>query len=178
MTCIVGISDGKNVTLGGDAAASSATDRELYILRTEKVFAAGEYLIGYCASYRAGQIAQYQVDWPAPPEDKDANLCRFVVNEVVPVLQKALEGSGMTQPGQFLIGLRGHLFSIAHDFSATELEEPWIAIGSGRMPAYGALYAMEDSPLDPKTKARRALEAAERYTNNVRQPFVVLSSQA
>jgi hypothetical protein len=177
MTCIVGISDGKNVTLGGDAAASSATDRELYTLRTEKVFAAGEYLVGYCASYRAGQIAQYQVEWPTPPEEKDADLCRFVVNAVVPVLCKAL-GGGPTHPGQFLIGLRGHLFSIANDFSATELEETWIAIGSGRMPAYGALYAMEDSQLDPKTKARRALEAAERYTNNVRRPFVVISSQS
>lgn len=177
MTCIVGISDGKNVTLGGDAAASSPGDRELYILRTEKVFAAGEYLIGYCASYRAGQIAQYQVEWPAPGEVDGADLCRFVVNEVVPVLCKAL-GGGTTQPGQFLIGLRGHLFSIANDFSATELEEPWIAIGSGRLPAYGALYAMEGSSLDPQVKARRALEAAERYTTNVRQPFVVLSSHA
>jgi hypothetical protein len=46
------------------------------------------------------------------------------------------------------------------------------------MPAYGALYALEESPLDPATKARLALQASERYTNNVRQPFVVISSQS
>jgi hypothetical protein len=112
-----------------------------------------------------------------PPEgetDREA----FFVREVVPRLRSALEKGGATQPAQFLVGLRGHLFSIGTEFSAAELEEPWTAIGSGRFAAYGALYALEHVALPAEPKVRLALEASERYTNNVRKPFVLLGNSS
>jgi len=74
-----------------------------------------------------------------------------------------------------MIGLRGEIFAIGGDFTALKLQEPWIAIGSGRHTAYGALHALAEAPLDAEDKVRRALAAAQSYTANVREPFHVLS---
>ena len=174
MTCIVGITDGKNIVIGGDTAASSPDGPEIYTLRNEKVFATGEYLVGFCASYRAGQLARWQVDWPTPPPGTE--LERFLVVEVVPRLRLALAEGGVDKSAQFLIGLRGQLFSIGGDWTTASLEEGYIAIGSGRHAAYGALHALADLNLPLEEKALRALKAAQRYTANVREPFLVLKS--
>lgn len=174
MTCIVGITDGENIVIGGDTAASSPDGPEIYTLRNEKVFTTGEYLVGYCASYRAGQLARWQVDWPAPPPGTD--LERFLVVEIVPRLRQALTEGGADRPAQFLIGLRGQLFCIGSDWTAATLEEGYIAIGSGRHVAYGALHALADLDLPPEEKVLRALKAAQRYTSSVREPFRVLKA--
>ena len=60
--------------------------------------------------------------------------------------------------------------------AAPSLEEGYIAIGSGRHAAYGALHALADLNLPLEEKALRALKAAQRYTANVREPFLVLKS--
>lgn len=176
MTCIVGVTDGENVVIGGDSAGSSPEGNELYNLRNEKVFSQGEYLIGYCASYRGGQIARWQVEWPAPPPP-GTDLEAFLVREVVPALRSAFTQGGLDKPAQFLIGLRGRLFSIGGDWSAAELAENWIAIGSGRHIAYGALHALATTTIPTEEKVRLALAAAQRYTSNVREPFLVLATK-
>ena len=174
MTCIVGLTDGKRIVLGGDSAGSSPNLPELYNVDISKVFQIGEYLVGICGSYRAGQIARWEMDWPDPPAP-GTDLEPFVVREIVKRLRLKLQEAGSEVEGaQFLIGLRGQLFSIGSDFAAVRLKEPWIAIGSGRHVAYGALHALADLELDLEQKALRALRAAQLYTANVREPFHLL----
>jgi len=179
MTCIVGITDGTRIVMGGDSAGSSTENPEIYNVAVNKVFAVGEYLVGICGSYRAGQIARWEMPWPEPPA-AGSDLESFIVRELVPAIRQSLlaAGSGQLLDGpkaaQFLIGLRGELYSIGGDFSAIKLEERWIAIGSGRHVAYGALHALADIDLDEKLKVLRALAAAQSYTASVRGPFHVL----
>lgn len=54
MTCIVGVKEGGQLWIGGDSAASSPAGPEIYTFAEPKVFAIGEYLVGYTISYRAG----------------------------------------------------------------------------------------------------------------------------
>jgi hypothetical protein len=176
MTCIVGISDGKRIVMGGDSAASTTDNPEIYSFSISKVFAKGEYLIGICGSYRAGQIARWKMDWPEPPAAA-ADLEKFMVLEVVPAIQRNLVDAGFAGPtegtraAQFMIGLRGQLFTTAGDFTVGAQILPWQAIGSGRHHAYGALHVLADLELPLEDKVQRALGAAQRYVSNVREPF-------
>ena len=180
MTCIVGITDGHRTVIGGDSAGSSPDNPEIHTTDVSKVFATGEYLVGYCGSYRAGQLARWDMDWPEPPEP-GADLECFFTRVVVKALRQAMQDAepGFTQAlprtAQFMIGLRGHLFSIGQDYSAVKLKDPWLAIGSGRQAAYGALHVLGGLDLDLEEKVRRALVATQECTANVREPFQLVS---
>lgn len=181
MTCIVGIKEGDRLWIGGDSAAKSATCPEIHSFSTPKVFAVGEYLVGFTISWRAGQVLQYEVEWPSPPAEYD--LEEFLVCHVVPRLQQALSGEDLQIPKefersfQFMIGLRGQLAMIAVDFTVGIAATPYFAIGSGRHNALGALHALADTGLGAEVQMRKALEAAACYTSNVRPPFLILSNQ-
>jgi ATP-dependent protease HslVU (ClpYQ) peptidase subunit len=181
MTCIVGVKEGDRLWIGGDSAAASADGEICSVAIPKKVFAVGEYLVGFTISWRAGQVLNHQVEWPSPPAEYD--LEEFLVCEVVPRLQQALSGEDLQIPPefdrawQFMIGLRGELATIAVDFSVGVPRTPYLSIGSGRHNAYGALHALADSGLGGEEKTRKALEAAACFTRNVRPPFVILSSQ-
>lgn len=85
---------------------------------------------------------------------------------------------GVEAGGHFLIGIHGELFSVALDFSVVGLACPYMAIGSGRHHAYGALHALADLQLDPETRIRKALDAAAHFTCNVRPPYAFLSAES
>lgn len=172
MTCIVAITDGDRTVMGGDSAATSADNSEIYDFATSKIFVQGEYLVGVCGSYRSGQVARYEMDWPDPPEP-GADLEAFFVQKVVPALRRAFQAAGFeaNPKVQLLIALRGQIFVSGYDFSIGTLRVPWTAIGSGRHTAYGALHVLGGLDLGIEEKVRRALEAAQTHTANVREPF-------
>ncbi len=184
MTCIVAIKDGKTLYFGADSKAGSPTTGEGYSATTPKVFRKGEYMVGYTISFRAGQVLHHDVDWPAPPADLPADqLESFMVREVVPRLRNALRDAGalktsegVDQGAHFVIGLRGQLFSVGLDFSATGLVDDYMAIGSGRHHAYGALHALAGLQMAPEERIQRALAAAAQYTMNVGAPFLLISN--
>ncbi len=182
MTCIVAITDGQRIAIGADSAVGSTDSPELNTVATNKVWRQGEYLVGICGTYRAGQIARWQMDWPEPPSDPEADLEQFMVKEVVEALRRALENAAYshakepTRVAQFVVAVKGRIFMIAGDYSCATLEAPWIAIGSGRHNAYGALHAIADLDLPLEEKLRRALAAAQAHTNNVREPFQFLGA--
>jgi hypothetical protein len=183
MTCIVGITDGKRIAMGADSAGSSPDNPEIYDTATSKLWTTGEYVIGICGSYRAGQLVRWEMVWPEPPAGlgPGTDLESFVVREVIKALRQTLQNAAFTSPAepsrvaQFLIGVRGMLFSIGGDFSAVSMRTPWMAIGSGRIAAYGAMHVLGGLELELEEKVRQALGAAQRQTNNVREPFHLLS---
>ncbi len=56
MTCIVGVTDGTEVVLGGDSAGVSIETRQLEVRANRKVFRRQDYVFGYSGSFRMGQI--------------------------------------------------------------------------------------------------------------------------
>lgn len=176
MTCIVAITDGKRTVMGGDSAASFPDNTEIYDFATGKIFSTGEYLVGVCGSYRSGQVAQYEMEWPEPPEP-GADLDRFMACEITGRLLETFKKAAHEPNSKalLLIALRGRLFVTGSDNSAVRLRVPWTAIGSGRLPAYGALHALAGAELSLEDKVRAALAAAQAHTANVREPFHLLS---
>ena len=64
MTCIVALSVGNKVFLGGDSAASDEKSGLILQTTDPKVFKVGQFGIGFVDSFRMGQILQY--NWTPP----------------------------------------------------------------------------------------------------------------
>ncbi len=181
MTCVVGITDGDKITLGADSAIGQGD--EIYAFDSmRKIFAHGPYLLGFCGLARVGQILRFQADLPEPAAA--AELEPFIVRELVPAIRQAVTSEGVEGPGRLILGERttlllgcqGQLWSIGADLMAVR-ETSFAAIGSGRLRAYGALYALDKAGLESdQRRLELALEAAAAYTSTVRPPWHFISS--
>lgn len=181
MTCVVALADERRVVVAADSAGASFNPpEEIYTLQVPKVFRSGPWVIGYAASWRFGQILQHHVEWPAPPPDTD--LISFFVVERIGRLREVLkqqgflrtDADGRQRGGQVVIGYQNQIVLINERFEVARLEEPYAAIGSGRLVAYGALHALADLPgLGLEQRAERALAAACCYVPGIRGPFVL-----
>jgi len=190
MTCIVAVTDGETVVLGGDSAAVGGY--ELRLRTDRKVFQVGSYAIGFTTSFRMGQILRYETKLPEPPEKATPDeLERFVVTEMVPAIRRSFAEHGfaktarftsprdasVTEEGQevgglFLVGVAGQIFEIRQDYQVGRPAASYSAVGFGAPVALGALYVLESFPdLSLQERATKALAAAESYSAVVRGPF-------
>ncbi|MBI4951242.1 MAG: hypothetical protein HY908_04360 [Myxococcales bacterium] len=176
MTCVVGLVERGTVYVGVDSAAVSGWRRRE--TRVGKVFRRGPFLIGYTTSFRMGQLLEHQLTVaPQAPEQSDM---AFMVNHFIEATRLLLKERGFAkiesnseQGGQFLVGYRGHLYSVDSDFQVGEMADGYDAVGSGAEFALGALAALGRGPA-PR-RIRRALEIAARFSMGVSAPFVVRS---
>jgi hypothetical protein len=184
MTCVLVVSDGHAVVMGGDSALSSPGSSEIYDTAIPKVSRIGPYVVGCCGQQRLSLVVRFAVDWPEPPAQVDPD--RFMISTVVPAIRTTIrEHDGIVSTDrcpvwtevQTLVGFAGRIWAIGKDLSVSRLNTPYAAIGDGRLPAYGALYALEREPCLPLLeRARLALEASARYTACVRPPFHFVST--
>lgn len=177
MTCIVGLEHGGKVYLGGDSAGVSGwgiTHRA-----DEKVFTNGKFIMGFCGSFRMGQLLRYSFNPPKKkPKQPDMEyLVIDVMNEVRKcfreggILEKA---SGVESGGNWMLGFNGKLYEIGSDFQVGLSLNGYQAIGSGDDLALGAMYATKNYD-DPKERILLALSAAAHHSGGVAPPFTVLS---
>lgn len=180
MTCIVGVTNGRRVWMGGDSAGIDDSDLSVVCRREPKVFVNNGYLIGYTTSFRMGQVLHHAVKFPKAPIEGD--LHRFMCTEWVDAVRESFEKAGFgmkTQSGQeeggdFLVGVSGRLFHVYPDFNVEEPSDGYAAVGCGAMPALGTLYASKLKP--GPALVRKALSAAEHFSGGVRAPFTVRST--
>ena len=174
MTCIVAETDGQEILFAADSAWGHGD--EIYTLDTPKIFQHGECLFGVCGSFRVAQILRHHVEPPTPPDD---DLESFLVRDLLPALRAAVlehhtAGPGFAFLGEkttLLIGCRGQLWTVGTDLIAIR-ENPFAAIGSGRLRAYGALHALHaEDHATPQRRLELALGAAAAYTTTVRPPW-------
>lgn len=182
MTCIVGIVHKGRVHLGGDSAGVSGLD--VSIRKDRKVFANGEFVMGFTSSFRMGQVLQYNF---VPPEvtDEDADdLMAYMVKKFIPVVRTVFKEAGYTfvessreLGGCFLVGVRGRLFQVDSDFQVGENVSGFAAVGCGQPYAYGSLFttASQDN-LKPQWRLEKALETAAHYSGGVAPPFNYVQS--
>lgn len=176
MTCIVGLVDDGVVYMGGDSAGLSGWS---VTPRTdEKVFALNEsILVGYTESFRMGQLIRFGMEDMKPPEDCGL-LFRWMVTEFVAKARQVMAEGGfrkreneVDRGGLFMVGARGHLFTVEHDFQVADLSRPFHAVGCGADFAMGSLFSTSGAP---RERVRRALEAAAEMSAGVRGPFTIL----
>lgn len=181
MTCIVGIAQDGRVWLGGDNAGFIGGT----ILQhgNGKVFRSGEFVMGCAGNRRFAELARYAFK---PPAIRVKDVERYMVTAFIDALRAALKGKGylFSANGQesadkengdgMLVGVRGGVFLVGCDFTASRVADGLFAIGSGMDYALGAMHATPR--LDPEKRLTLALEAAERYSDGVAGPFHIVST--
>ena len=177
MTCIAGVVDNKGrVYIGGDSA-STAGDA-LMVREDRKVFPKGATIMGFCGSYRAGQLLRYRFEPPRCPSALQP--ADYMATRFVDALRDCLEAGGFDweaedEPSAFLVGYRSKLFFIESDLQVGQAKAPYYALGSGGEYAIGALHEMyvNEPELTPRERLGRALLAAEHWCSTVRAPFFI-----
>jgi ATP-dependent protease HslVU (ClpYQ) peptidase subunit len=175
VTCIVGVVEGDRVFMGGDSAGIAGY--ALTVRADQKVFRNGDFLMGFCGSFRMGQLLRYAFAPPKHPRRTD--VYRYMVTTYVDSVRDTLKKGGFARKkedveeidGSFMVGYRGRLFVVDEDYQITETVDGFAAIGCGQEIAQGALCVTQG--MDPRKRVRAALDAAERYSAGVRRPFAV-----
>ena len=176
MTCIVGVRDRKNkrLYLGGDSCGSNGYTA--HNIKQSKVFAKGEFLIGYTTSFRMGQIIERFLT--PPPILPNKKLYYYMIDDFVPAIMKILKDHNWATNkdnketgGVFIVGIRDSLFKIQSDYSINEYHDDFMTCGCGEDHANGSLF---NDTLN-KAAVIRALKAASHFSAMVGPPFKVLS---
>jgi ATP-dependent protease HslVU (ClpYQ) peptidase subunit len=176
MTCIVGLVHGDAVTIGGDSAA---VDGDNIAAGPTKVFERGPYLIGYCESFRTGQVLQYRAKFTEQKcDDPLEHLCTTFVDE----LRKALHQASAVSTdvphelqGPLLVAYRNRLYTVDSDFAIHPAAE-YAAIGAGASYALGSFCSTAGR--DPETRVFAALAAASIHCTAVISPFTIRTQGA
>jgi hypothetical protein len=169
MSCVVGKLDGKGgVVMGADSVGVNSS-KDLQLRADPKIFISGSYLIGVVGSWEANQVIRYKLIFPEPTGD---DLFKHMVTQFLPVLTN----SHIEKSYELLVGVRGRLFHIYGDKQVSEEIANYEAAGCAAQISRGALYAMEQTDVDPKAQVIIALEAAERFCSDIRRPFIIRNS--
>lgn len=171
MTCIVGISDGKNVYMGADRGASD--DVTIVSLSQPKVKVKGDWIYGYSGSLGNGQLFDL-ID--LPPVAKDEDPFKILRLDIVEELKSIIESHGSDKDENatdFLIGCKGRLFEMStSDWGVLEVTE--VAIGSGGNFALGSLHTTYNIPIPIRERIEHALGAAITYSPTCQGPIDIL----
>lgn len=163
MSCIAAIAEFGKVYMGCDRISFD----EAYQIRNRKdskMFQNGSYVIGYSGEIRPGQVLRPEY-W-TPPEElyQVPDSVREQLTESG-ACQKTTEGNDQT-PTKFLIGYKGRLISIGHDFQLCEFEENFSALGAGEQYALAILYHTRKQK-NPVKRLKQALETAAYFCGAV-----------
>jgi ATP-dependent protease HslVU (ClpYQ) peptidase subunit len=180
MTCVVGIAINNKVYLAGDSAGTAGLEVE--VRATKKVFYNKEFLMGYCGSFRIGQVLQYIFKPPKLTQAKKKDLMRFMVHDFVSAMRMCIhselkdsEEDIINNNGPYLVGVCGRLFEVQEDFQVSELLDGCHAIGAGGAYALGSLHSTKGQ--DTEKRLNMALDAAVHYNASVRKPYHILSNE-
>ena len=179
MTCIVAMRSKRVVLVGADSLGSSG---DFTILRSDrKVFRNGSYTIAGCGSYRAIDVMRY-ADLPKPP--RSGNAHRFMCVDFVDSVRKSFENAGLMRKDNevqsaypFIVAFGRNIFELDSDFQVGINHDGFIAMGSGREVASGALWATRNMKLSPEKRIRLAIGAASHFNSGVGGPIHVMSTQ-
>jgi ATP-dependent protease HslVU (ClpYQ) peptidase subunit len=156
MTCIVGISDGDTVYIGGDRGSSDGSS--ILPLTRPKVAYNSDYLIGYSGSQGIGELAHF-IKMPPITNDIHKGLRTTFIKTLKDAIEEYGNASHLEDNStDWLIGVNGKLFEVSsEDWHISEFE--YSAIGSGGPIALGSLHTSRNWK-DQEKRIRYALQAA------------------
>jgi ATP-dependent protease HslVU (ClpYQ) peptidase subunit len=169
MTCIVGITNGYSIYIGGERAASDGIG--MISMATPKVHERNGWVYGYAGSIGIGQLLDL-TPLPILAEDDDVFfvLRTTVVEELKDIISKYSEEQAERDTA-WLIGTRGRLFEVNHtDWSVVEVYES--TIGSGGPYAFGSIYTSIDKTIEERISL--ALQAAITYSPHCQGPWDIV----
>lgn len=178
MTCVVGMADKGKVYIGTDSLGICGS--EVQIRADKKPFKNGPFIFGCAGSFRVLQLLQYVFVTPKHPDRM--GLMSYMVGPFTKALRECFNFNGVDPnqvfagPSAFLTGYQGRLFVVYTDYQIGETHNGFAAVGSGALPALGALEILHKQKMSTPVKLKRALEAASKYVATVRGPFHVQSA--
>lgn len=186
MTAIAAYARNGVVTMGGDSGAI-ADSHYLRIAATPKVFEVGPLIIGYTSSFSMGHALQHRLSFseqeasmiPKGAADLDAWMATTFADKARAAMREAgylKTDNGRDEGGQFLVGVKGYIYTFADDFHALRVAEGYAACGSGVTACMAAFYALLKSGANTPVRdgVLIALEAAESCVATVRGPFHII----
>jgi ATP-dependent protease HslVU (ClpYQ) peptidase subunit len=178
MTAIVAIAENGKVYIGADSAGISREDLSISSRKDEKVFVAGEFIIGFTSSFRMGQILKYFLKCPKQKKTQtdEEYMCTTFIDNVQKVFKDKNYGqveSNEQSGGTFIVGYRGTIYTIYDDFQIQVCHENYASEGCGRFLALGSLYTTTTFKMTTENKITMALAAAETHNAGVRNPFII-----
>lgn len=180
MTCIVAIKEDGRVYLGADSASSDDEADMKTIAVQPKIFKSGPVAIGFCGSWRAGKVFQY--DLVIPKIDTD-DIDRYMNTTFINALQECAERNRLvideSKPendlADLIVAINGRIFEVQSHVQSLEHIDDFFAVGSGAKFALGSLYTTQDFDLTPKERLKLALDAASKYSMSVAPPYTYLT---
>jgi hypothetical protein len=180
MTCIVAISNGDHVCMGGDSLGADS-QFSCAVRDDKKVFITGEYLIGFTSSFRMGDLLKWSF---RPPKIKknEKNLEKFMATTFIHNVLHLFDTFGYgaannnrKSGGEFLVGVRGKIFHIHEDYQVGLYARGYDACGCGSDLALGSLFTTKKiGGISQSDRVTMALEAAAESSAGVRPPWVIL----
>jgi ATP-dependent protease HslVU (ClpYQ) peptidase subunit len=179
MTVIIGVAHAGKVWVGADSAASDNSCSRV-TRRDVKVFRRDSCLIGFCGSFRIGQLVRHSLKLTpcaAQMDSAEYMVCRFI-----PALRRCLtaggaqrEKDGVVSMGgtDLLVGHRGRVFVVYEDLQVQENACGFDAIGIAAEYALGSLASTIDRAARPEWRVRRALEVSAQFSGHVLPPFLI-----
>lgn len=171
MTILVGISDGKNVYIGADRAASDGDT--IITMSRPKVGVSNKWIYAYSGSVGTGQLIEF-IEFPVI--DRKADVYRLLRKDIIKQLKTLIAEDGdddKENHASFLIGANGKLFEFSSsDWGVVEVSET--AAGSGNQISLGSLYTTYTLDITIKERVGLALEAAIEYSPTCQGPVDIL----
>lgn len=186
MTCIVGLEHEGTIYIGGDSAGVEASSLAIGGRADEKVFVleSGEMAMGFCGSFRIGQLLRYAL--VLPPQKVNQDDMAYLVTDFIDSVRNMQRDRGSLRrenevdehDAEFILGFNSKLYVVESDFQVGRPIENYAAVGCGAAIAQGALYATKHLNMEPEARVRLALEAAAEYSAGVRAPFHIVKLEA
>lgn len=178
MTCIIGLETDDGVWIGADSAGTDGYGGQT-IRADTKVFRNGPMVMGFCGSYRMGQLLRYNFVVPSQPDGMGDY--EYMVRVFVEAVRKTLKDGGFTwveknteTGGFFLVAYNGSLYSIEDDFQVGMSTRSYVCIGSGEQYAMGAMAALDLIDLTETERVKKALKITSEHDSQVAGPFKVI----
>lgn len=172
MTTLAAIQGDGWCVIGSDSQASDDSGFTMQIV-TGKTFRNGPALIAGAGAVRGINILQF--GWTAP-KYKGVTPDHYMTQTFIPSMRQAFVKAGydMKDDGEvalndnnFIVAVKGHLYSIAEDYSWERCKKGLYVAGSGGKYALGALGALgadkAKSVVDAEKLLRKAIEVAIRW---------------
>lgn len=181
MTCISALVKDGHVWMAGDLMGSNGYTGKVY--SDSKVFVNGDFIIGYTSSFRMGQLLEF--NWVQPPRLEGMEDREYLQISVVESLRSCFQqyGYGIKDGvedigGNFLIGYRGCVYEMQHNFSLLKHED-YVACGSGIDYATSAMSVLIDNAagdFDPYDVLQTAIGTAAKFVTSVSAECTILTT--
>lgn len=171
MTCIVAVSDGRRVWMGGDSLATNS-HLDKHVLSQPKVFVKEEFIFGVAGLARMlQQLSSKFFPWDVEHTDE------YMYGPFTDQLKAFIDENDLQDQygflwGQLLVGFNGGIYKVQSDYLVIKSTLDYDSIGTGSAHALGSLASSRGGP---KERITRALEAAVEHNAACGGPFNIIS---